>query len=56
MSLRNDKIYLISVNIRFMKNRYAPFLLSAPAKVFVLLGAAALFAAGIYGATQVSET
>lgn len=39
--------------VRFMKNNYTPFLLSAKGKALVLLGTVALLAAGIYGVTQV---
>lgn len=38
---------------RFMKETYTPFLLSTKGKALVLLGSAALFAAGVYGVTQV---
>ena len=38
---------------RFMKDTYSPLLLSGKGKAFVLLGAAALLAAGIYGVNEV---
>lgn len=38
-----------------MKDTYTPFLLSAKGKALVLLGTVALFAAGVYGVTQVSK-
>lgn len=41
---------------RFMKGTYTPFILSAKGKTFVLVGAAALLAAGIYGVMQVCDT
>lgn len=44
------------MKIRFMKDTYAPLLLSTKAKIAVLLSALALLAAGIYGATQVRES
>ncbi|CAM9472608.1 unnamed protein product [Ascophyllum nodosum] len=40
---------------RFLKERYTPFILSIPGKTIVLLGTAALLAAGIYGVTQATE-
>ncbi|CAM9414497.1 unnamed protein product, partial [Hapterophycus canaliculatus] len=49
------EVHELSAVGKFMKNRYAPLLLSTKAKVFVLLGAAALFAAGVYGATQYTQ-
>lgn len=36
-----------------MKDKYSPLLLSGKGKAVVLLGAAGLLAAGIYGVTQV---
>lgn len=36
-----------------MKEKYAPFLVSTKGKALVLLGSAALLAAGVYGVTQV---
>lgn len=38
-----------------MKERYTPAILSIPGKITVLLGTAALLAAGIYGVTQVKR-
>lgn len=38
---------------RFMKDKYSPVLLSGKGKAFVLLGAAALLAAGIWGVNEV---
>lgn len=43
----------LCVVCRFMKEKYAPSLLSVKGKVVVLLGSAALLIAGIYGVTQV---
>eukprot|EP00904_Undaria_pinnatifida_P008203 jgi/Undpi1/4512/HiC_scaffold_18.g07866.m1 len=39
----------------FMKERYTPSILSVKGTVFVMLGSAALLAAGIYGATQATQ-
>lgn len=39
--------------LRFMKDTYTPFILSAAGKLVVLLGTAAILSAGIWGATQV---
>lgn len=46
----------VCVYHRFMKEKYTPFLLSTRGKVLVLLGTAALLAAGMYGVTQVGRT
>eukprot|EP00904_Undaria_pinnatifida_P008217 jgi/Undpi1/4525/HiC_scaffold_18.g07879.m1 len=40
---------------RFIKGTYTPFILSAKGKTFVLVGAAALLAAGIYGVMQATQ-
>ncbi|CAM9170392.1 unnamed protein product, partial [Ectocarpus sp. 8 AP-2014] len=40
---------------RFMKEKYAPSLLSVKGKALVLLGSAGLLAAGIYGVTQATQ-
>ncbi|CAM9472819.1 unnamed protein product [Ascophyllum nodosum] len=40
---------------RFLKEKYTPFILSIPGKTIILLGTAALLAAGIYGVTQATE-
>lgn len=39
--------------VRFMKEKYTPFILSKTGKALALLGTAAILAAGIYGVTQV---
>lgn len=41
--------------IRFMKEKYTPVLLSSKGKALVVLGSAALLAAGIYGVTKVDH-
>lgn len=41
---------------RFMKGEYTSFILSTPGKVTVLLGSVGLFAAGVYGVTQVIQS
>ena len=38
---------------RFMKEQYTPFILSTKGKALVLVGSACIFAAGVYGVTQV---
>ncbi|CBJ26527.1 conserved unknown protein [Ectocarpus siliculosus] len=40
---------------RLMKDKYAPFVLSAKGKALVLLASAGLLAAGIYGVTQATQ-
>lgn len=44
---------LVGLFFRFMKDRYSPLLLSAKGKAFVLIGAALLLAAGIWGVNEV---
>ena len=38
-----------------MKETYTPFILSGKGRALVLMGTATLFAAGVYGATQVEN-
>lgn len=38
---------------RFMREKYSPFILSTKGKALVLVGSACIFAAGVYGVTQV---
>ncbi|CAN0269125.1 unnamed protein product, partial [Ascophyllum nodosum] len=49
------EVHQLSPVGRFMKEKYTPFLLSVPGKIVVLLGSAALLAAGIYGVTQATQ-
>ena len=48
-------ISVAMTNRRFMKEKYTPVILSIPGKIAILLGTVALFAAGIYGVTQVKR-
>ncbi|CAM9814630.1 unnamed protein product [Ectocarpus sp. 4 AP-2014] len=48
-------VHQLSTIGRFMKDKYAPFVLSAKGKALVLLASAGLLAAGIYGVTQASQ-
>ncbi|CAM9198844.1 unnamed protein product, partial [Ectocarpus sp. 12 AP-2014] len=52
---RKAEVRQITPMGRLMKDKYSPSLLSAKGKIVVLLGSAALFAAGIYGVTQTTQ-
>ncbi|CAM9850692.1 unnamed protein product, partial [Ectocarpus sp. 12 AP-2014] len=54
---RDDEadVHQLSTIGRLMKDKYAPFVLSAKGKALVLLASAGLLAAGVYGVTQATQ-